>query len=855
MTSSTTFVSCLLMDVGERACASGCFHPLSQACLSLLSNRFAADPKHVAAVVAYGSSTTHNPLAAAYAEAKQYLHIEVLRNFLPIDWQLISELGKALKPGGQPGDLLDACIVATDLYQKAYAKQIEQKKVRGTRHIETQTNTQQLGRIMRVVDGCGPESFVADGDAGVVRQYMRDAGIYAIRIFAGGKPASRDSEGGFFDSEIYLPDFVNLCRLYVPVRAKRTVAKARMPLQLSPSVGVAVSVYILAKQEPLPPLRKRLKVCPPPSREGLMEGGPRGEGRHRAPQYVALTSERFFCRVDDPEQQPVAAVCKSEAIEEVEGDDSAEGRVDYRPTKAAGTPAVESIAYAVPLGKDLIPVSAFEVNAHLALKTEKGIVLLGVLPIAKIKRWWFSGSSEVVVASEGDATSGVAVSALFWACVRLDCALLCRYTGRPNSLPRPALLIPRLCCQQNWKEAVLSGLQSQTIQQAFCLALLPFADDVASTVHPMPPPSHPAEVAAMKSLIGRLSLCPRIRPDASRTALSRDAPSGVSASPPAGQAPFFGSGSLQTPSCHGSSVCKHIHPLCCPLSAYPAAEDPPFSTNANPSFLPKSSRAFGELGTLLNPLLIPNPTMQRFLRLVADKIQAVAAAGLQQQDEQRGFPQQQQSGYRTGYEELLRAMDDLLEATAFTPEEAAAPTAAAAGADSRPKGSINPVRDFEVMLASRETNLTKKRAITEMQQIILELLGRADEQETAADATEASGVVKFQQQQQVCGGMASRYLVRAMMCMEALRSGCVREREGKLFNGFLRQLQQLARPEQSDAAASGETQPTPTGVRLFWDVFLSERKLPLITTEEDPHAEVAPHDAICIYTPAPTVQL
>lgn len=128
--SGSQCVSCLLVDVGSGTCASGSFPSISHGCLSFLSNRFASDPKHIAAVISYGSENTHNALAEASESATAYAHVEVLRAFLPIDWQLLTELRDALKPGGKPSDPLDACIVATDLYEKTFAKQLGAKKVR-----------------------------------------------------------------------------------------------------------------------------------------------------------------------------------------------------------------------------------------------------------------------------------------------------------------------------------------------------------------------------------------------------------------------------------------------------------------------------------------------------------------------------------------------------------------------------------------------------------------------------------------------------------------------------------------------------------------------------------------------------
>lgn len=152
-------------------------------------------------------------------------------------------------------------------------------------------------------------------------------------------------------------------RLSVPVRTKKTVTKCRIHLELSPSVKILVFIYILAKQEPLPTLRKRLRVPAP------LGAGPAG-----TPHYVSITTERFLYRADDPARKPVTSV-KEEG-----------GGVDS-PAGAADTPENDSVAFAFPLGKQLVPISAFEKDAHFSLKTEEGLALMGVVPLSSIRRW------------------------------------------------------------------------------------------------------------------------------------------------------------------------------------------------------------------------------------------------------------------------------------------------------------------------------------------------------------------------------------------------------------------------------------------------------------------------------------
>lgn len=146
------------------------------------------------------------------------------------------------------------------------------------------------------------------------------------------------------------------------MRSKKTVTKCRVPLELSPSVKVLVFVYILAKQEAPPTLRKRLRI------------NPKAGAAVDTPQYVAVSTKRYLVRSDDPDRLPV------KASERADGGSALL-------VGGACTPESDNIAYAFPLGKHLVPISAFEKDAHFNLQTEKGLVLLGVLPLASLRRW------------------------------------------------------------------------------------------------------------------------------------------------------------------------------------------------------------------------------------------------------------------------------------------------------------------------------------------------------------------------------------------------------------------------------------------------------------------------------------
>ncbi|KAH7425556.1 hypothetical protein KP509_11G060300 [Ceratopteris richardii] len=116
-------------------------------------------------------------------------------------------------------------------------------------------------------------------------------------------------------------------------------------------------------------------------------------------------------------------------------------------------------------------------------------------------------------------------------------------------------------------------------------------------------------------------------------------------------------------------------------------------------------------------------------------------------------------------------------------------------------GSIQPVQDFEAMLARRDSDEWVPKAIREMKKLIIDLLDSAYKGNTYE---------------------------KSMSCLSALRKGCVEQGEPLEFNSFLRDLASKCR-----------------GKRLndFWDLVL-DRRITLINKEEAPDSDVSEEEAL-----------
>ncbi|KAI5079496.1 hypothetical protein GOP47_0004975 [Adiantum capillus-veneris] len=116
-------------------------------------------------------------------------------------------------------------------------------------------------------------------------------------------------------------------------------------------------------------------------------------------------------------------------------------------------------------------------------------------------------------------------------------------------------------------------------------------------------------------------------------------------------------------------------------------------------------------------------------------------------------------------------------------------------------GSIQPVQDFEAMLARRDSDEWVPKAIREMKKLIVDLLDSAYKGNTYD---------------------------KSMACLTALRKGCVEQGEPSEFNCLLRDLGNKCCGKRHND---------------FWDLVL-DRRLTLINKDEAPDSDVSEEEAL-----------
>ncbi|KAL3698242.1 hypothetical protein R1sor_012318 [Riccia sorocarpa] len=120
-------------------------------------------------------------------------------------------------------------------------------------------------------------------------------------------------------------------------------------------------------------------------------------------------------------------------------------------------------------------------------------------------------------------------------------------------------------------------------------------------------------------------------------------------------------------------------------------------------------------------------------------------------------------------------------------------------------GSLNPVQDFEALLARRDSDKWVAKAIKEIKKIIIDLLDSAYNGNTYE---------------------------KAMACLEALRKGCVVQEEPSEFNTFLEEIATRCRGKRQND---------------FWELVVS-KNITLISQEETPDSNVTQEEAAAFLT-------
>ncbi|MCO5563840.1 hypothetical protein L7F22_017489 [Adiantum nelumboides] len=388
-------------------------------------------------------------------------------------------------------------------------------------------------------------------------------------------------------------------------------------------------------------------------------------------------------------------------------------------------------------GPQLVPISK-EVEDALKLKTEKGVKLIGFTDAANVLRHYYMKESNIFIPEPGNMKSIVAMSALARAMKELNKVAIVRCVWRQGQAGVViGVLTPNISIEEN-------------IPDCFYFNILPFMEDTRefpfTSLDNLPSTMQPS--ASQQEAADRLVKLFDLAPEKQEERL--------------------------LPERTINPVLQRWYQFLHQKHMDPGAEVPP-------------------LDDALRPMVEPDQEL-------VSEIESVI----------KGFNNEftlkvnEEKGKRSG--QFWREKDKV-EEDARGEEDSAMDDVSQISFDSLTArkvsevGSIQPVQDFEAMLARRDSDEWVMKAIREMKKLIVDFLDSAYKGNTYE---------------------------KSMACLSALRKGCVEQGEPLEFNNFLRDLASKCR-----------------GKRLndFWDL-VRDRLLTLINKEEAPDSDVSEEEAL-----------
>lgn len=390
-------------------------------------------PKHEVGVVLFGTVETNNPLQKdGYSNVVAAWDGKVELGDLP-------GLSFFAKPpvGGRDSDVVNALIVAIDMMIK---------RTRGLNYRSKSV------RLITDASPYPPGHSQLDPDLlECVRQLKTtDAKLMVTLIANANSDASIKAEDGWRQlvaqsgGQVQLVPIASVARdCSLCVRQVEQTAKSRIPLTISPDFQIPVGVYSKTTGVRPPTLKKRSKVGPAIAEAARKDG---------------IIMEHSYHLADDPEG------------EEVKKEDRVKG---YK------------------YGDKIVPVSEYD-EAALMYTCSKTLTTLGFAPANSISPEHSIHHIEAVAADKGDLWAYLAFESLVAAMVAEGLIMIARWCFRINGQPRMVALIPY---PGSGEEASMLIMQ-----------YLPFMEDLREwTCAPLPPPSAEQE-SAVASLVTAMDL-------------------------------------------------------------------------------------------------------------------------------------------------------------------------------------------------------------------------------------------------------------------------------------------------------------------------------------------------------------
>lgn len=368
-------------------------------------------------------------------------------------------------------------------------------------------------------------------------------------------------------------------------------------------------------------------------------------------------------------------------------------------------------------GKSLIPFSNIDVDV-LKYTADRCLILIGMTSEDLVPRHHYMANTEAVVADAADPQAGVAISALVRAMKETKSVAIVRYAKRKDSV-QLGVLTP----------------QVKDDQEFFYYHKLPFAEDIRQYQFPPLDPTRakqsavpsPEQVQAAEELINSLDLsC-------------------------AGEDEYGDTTEVLKPKHTYNPVLQHFYQTVQARALKPGAPIP-------------------KLDPKIEAYVNPDEALLKKAKAELDAFQAAFPLQRVETEEKSQRRYWSDAVATTGDINLNSYVQDAKKRKVGEEGEAISVEAIVAGGTSD-VGPINPVKDFDEMLARRDVDLVDK-AVEQMQERILQL---------------------------VADSIRDQLYEKAVDCLKALRTGCVREEEADAFNAFLRKLRASHEGKRRDA--------------------------------------------------------
>ncbi|XP_020244256.1 ATP-dependent DNA helicase 2 subunit KU80 isoform X2 [Asparagus officinalis] len=348
-------------------------------------------------------------------------------------------------------------------------------------------------------------------------------------------------------------------------------------------------------------------------------------------------------------------------------------------------------------GPQVVPISPAEWEA-VKFKPEKSVKVLGFTDASNIMRHYYMKDVNIFIPEPGNTKAIVACSAIARAMKQMNKVAILRCVWRQGQgNVVVGVLTPNISCKDN-------------IPDSFCFNALPFAEDIREFQFPsfsnFPSSWQPNEQQqeAADNLVKMLNLAPDDKEEALQ--------------------PDF------TP----NPVLERFYRFLHLKSRLPEAEVP-------------------SLDRSLKRITEPDPEKLSECKPVIENFRT--------QFELKENPKKKKSSKRA-WREKSSVSDEEVGADSKVPENGSAKLIENSSPEKVQKiGDLNPVQDFEAMIARRDSSKWVRKAIKEMQDYIYNLLENSYEGNTYPKAIE---------------------------CLVALRRGCILEQEPKEFNRYLHHI-------------------------------------------------------------------